>query len=159
MLFDPSFRRESRVKIGELASATDTRVETIRFYEREGLLPEPKRSTANYRVYTAAHAERLAFIRNCRNLDMALNEVRELLRFKDAPGKDCANVNALLEEHIGHVSQRIRELRVLERELRLLRARCEKPGHGKDCGILGGLEHSSGRTSKAPAQRHVRGTH
>lgn len=102
------------MKIGELASATDTRVETIRFYEREGLLPAPKRSTANYRVYTSAHAERLAFIRNCRNLDMALGEVRELLRFKDAPGKDCANVNALLEEHIGHVSQRIRELRVLE---------------------------------------------
>jgi len=147
------------MKIGELASATDTRVETIRFYEREGLLPEPKRSTANYRVYTAAHAERLAFIRNCRNLDMALDEVRELLRFKDAPGEDCANVNALLEEHIGHVSQRIRELRVLERELRLLRARCEKPGHGKDCGILGGLEQSSGRTSRTPAQRRVRGTH
>ena len=147
------------MKIGELASATDTRVETIRFYEREGLLPEPKRSTANYRVYTAAHAERLAFIRNCRNLDMALDEVRELLRFKDAPREDCANVNALLEEHIGHVSQRIRELRVLERELRLLRARCEKPGHGKDCGILGGLERSSGRSSKTPAQRHVRGTH
>lgn len=147
------------MKIGELASATDTRVETIRFYEREGLLPEPARSAANYRVYAAAHAERLAFIRNCRNLDMALDEVRELLRFKDAPREDCANVNALLEEHIGHVSQRIRELRVLERELRLLRARCEKPGHGKDCGILGGLEHSSGRTSKAPAQRHVRGTH
>jgi Cd(II)/Pb(II)-responsive transcriptional regulator len=147
------------MKIGELASATDTRVETIRFYEREGLLPEPNRSSANYRVYTAAHAERLAFIRNCRNLDMALDEVRELLRFKDAPGEDCANVNAMLEEHIGHVSQRIRELRVLERELRLLRARCERPGHGKDCGILGGLEHSPGRASKSPAQRHVRGTH
>ena len=147
------------MKIGELASATDTRVETIRFYEREGLLLEPNRSTANYRVYTAAHVERLAFIRNCRNLDMALDEVRELLRFKDAPGEDCANVNALLEEHIGHVSQRIRELRVLERELRLLRARCERPGHGKDCGILGGLERSSGRSSKTPAQRHVRGTH
>ncbi len=147
------------MKIGELASATDTRVETIRFYEREGLLPEPNRSSANYRVYTAAHAERLAFIRNCRNLDMALDEVRELLRFKDAPGEDCANVNAMLEEHIGHVSQRIRELRALERELRVLRARCEKPGDGKDCGILGGLECSSGRTSKTPAQRHVRGTH
>lgn len=147
------------MKIGELASATDTRVETIRFYEREGLLPEPSRSSANYRVYTAAHAERLAFIRNCRNLDMALDEVRELLRFKDAPGKDCANVNALLDEHIGHVSQRIRELRALERELRVLRARCESPGHGKDCGILGGLGTSSGRTSKTTTQRHVRGTH
>jgi Cd(II)/Pb(II)-responsive transcriptional regulator len=159
MLFHLSFRRESRVKIGELASATDTRVETIRFYEREGLLPHTKRSTANYRVYTSAHVERLAFIRNCRNLDMALDEVRELLRFRDAPGKDCANVNTLLDEHIGHVSQRIRELRALERELRVLRARCEKPGQGKDCGILGGLGTTSSRTSKSPTQRHVRGTH
>ena len=92
-------------------------------------------------------------------VDMALDEVRELLRFKDAPGKDCANVNALLDEHIGHVSQRIRELRALERELRVLRARCESPGHGKDCGILGGLGTSSGRTSKTTTQRHVRGTH
>mgnify|MGYP003948061059 FL=1 len=147
------------MKIGELASATDTRVETIRFYEREGLLPHTKRSTANYRVYTSAHVERLAFIRNCRNLDMALDEVRELLRFRDAPGKNCANVNTVLDEHIGHVSQRIRELRVLERELRVLRARCEKPVHGKDCAILGGLANWSGRTSKTPAQRHVRGTH
>ena len=147
------------MKIGELSSATDTPVETIRFYEREGLLPQAKRSTANYRIYTAAHAERLAFIRHCRNLDMALAEVRELLRFKDAPGKDCANVNALLDEHIGHVSQRIRELRSLERELRALRARCATPGDGRQCGILGGLEESSGRTSKGPTRRHVRGTH
>ncbi len=147
------------MKIGELASTTETPVETIRFYEREGLLPAPARSAANYRVYTAAHAARLAFIRRCRNLDMALGEVRELLRFKDAPGKDCADVDALLDEHIGHVAQRIRELRRLERDLRTLRARCEKPGDGRRCGILGGLEESSSRASKTSTRRHVRGAH
>jgi len=147
------------LKIGELAAVTETPVETIRFYEREGLLPEPPRSAANYRVYTAAHAERLAFIRNCRNLDMALGEVRELLRFKDAPGRDCTNVNALLDEHIGHVSQRVRELRSLERELRALRARCVSPGDGTQCGILGGLEASPSGTPTATARRHVRGAH
>lgn len=146
------------MKIGELSRATDTAVETIRFYEREGLLPEPKRSTANYRMYTSAHTERLAFIRNCRNLDMALDEVRALLRFKDAPQSDCGNVNSLLDEHIGHVSQRIRELRGLERQLRALRARCPAPGDGRRCGILGGLEQSSDRARKGSA-RHVRGTH
>jgi Cd(II)/Pb(II)-responsive transcriptional regulator len=147
------------MKIGELASNTDTPVQTIRFYEQEGLLPKPARSAANYRVYTEVHAERLAFIRRCRNLDMALDEIRELLRFKDKPERDCTNVNGLLDEHIEHVSQRIRELRSLERELRSIRARCEKPGEGRKCGILGGLEESSGRTSKTPARRHVRGTH
>lgn len=72
------------MKIGELSSATDTPVEAICFFEREGLLPKPKRCLANYRIYTAAHAGRLALVRHCRNLDMALVEVRELLRFKDA---------------------------------------------------------------------------
>lgn len=146
------------MKIGELASNTDTPVQTIRFYEQEGLLPKPARSAANYRVYTEVHAERLAFIRRCRNLDMALDEIRELLRFKDKPQRDCTNVNGLLDEHIEHVSQRIRELRSLERELRSIRARCEKPGEGRKCGILGGLEESSGRAFKTPG-RHVRGTH
>ena len=58
------------------------------------------------RLYTAAHADRLAFIRHCRNLDMALDEIRSLLRLRDAPSQDCGEVNALLDEHIGHVGQR-----------------------------------------------------
>lgn len=147
------------MKIGELAATTLTPVETIRFYEREGLLPTPTRTAANYRIYTDAHVERLAFIRHCRNLDMALDEVRSLLRFRDAPGKDCTDVNALLDEHIEHVAQRIRELRSLERELRELRARCASPGAGSECGILDGLEQTPSRRRKSPAQRHVRGAH
>lgn len=147
------------MKIGELAAKTLTSIETIRFYEREGLLPAPARTAANYRIYTDVHVDRLAFIRNCRGLDMGLDEVRHLLRFREAPAKDCTNVNILLDEHIGHVAQRIRELRSLERELRALRARCTAPGNGVECGILGGLEEAQSRRSKSPAQRHVRGAH
>ena len=66
------------MRIGNLAEATGTPVETIRFYEREGLIPAAQRSDNNYRMYTAAHAERLAFIRHCRNLDMTLDENRTL---------------------------------------------------------------------------------
>lgn len=62
------------MKIGELAKLTDCQVETIRYYEREGLLPEPARSEGNYRLYTQAHVERLTFIRNCRSLDMTLKK-------------------------------------------------------------------------------------
>lgn len=147
------------MKIGELAATTLTPVETIRFYERSGLLPTPTRTASNYRIYTEAHVERLAFIRHCRNLDMALDEVRQLLRFRESPGKDCTDVNALLDEHIEHVAQRIRELRSLERDLRALRARCASPGAGNECGILGGLKEAARPRRKASAQRHVRGAH
>ena len=71
------------MKIGELAKLTDCQVETIRYYEREGLLPEPARSEGNYRLYTQAHVERLTFIRNCRSLDMTLEEIRSLLNLRD----------------------------------------------------------------------------
>ena len=85
------------MRIGDLAESTGTAVETIRFYEREGLIPAARRAENNYRVYTDAHVERLAFIRHCRNLDMTLDEIRTLLRFKDAPTRNCGDVNALLD--------------------------------------------------------------
>ena len=147
------------MRIGELAQASGTPVETIRFYEREGLLPAPDRMQGNYRIYAQMHAERLGFIRQCRNLDMALDEVRVLLRFKDAPQADCGEVNALLDEHIGHVAHRIRELRVLEKQLRALRAECATPHAAKDCGILQGIDVAAGNPGKNSARRHVRGTH
>lgn len=127
------------MKIGELAQATDTPVETIRFYERCGLLPAPGRSAANYRQYDQAHVQRLVFIRRCRKLDMALDEIRALLRFSDSPGADCGEVNQVLDEHIGHVAARIAELDALEQELRQLRARCAASGSGLACAILQAL--------------------
>ena len=147
------------MKIGELSNASATPVETIRFYEREALLPAPQRTESNYRVYTQAHADRLAFIRQCRNLDMTLDEVRVLLRFRDAPKADCGEVDRLLDEHIGHVAQRIRELHQLERELRALRAQCAAPHAMARCGILNGIEESAGQPVMTPARRHVRGAH
>ena len=101
------------LKIGELAARTDCPVETIRYYEREALLPAPTRSQGNYRLYGDTHVERLQFIRHCRSLDMTLDEVRSLLQFRDAPEENCGEVNALLDKHIGHVAQRIAELKKL----------------------------------------------
>ncbi len=147
------------MKIGELAAATNTPVETIRFYEREGLLPEPQRTPANYRVYGPEHAERLAFVRHCRGLDMALDEVRVLLRFKDAPHERCDEVNALLDGHIGHVAERIRELKALERELKLLRSQCATAREAKDCGILEGLSRTAHQATSRAATPHIEGSH
>jgi Cd(II)/Pb(II)-responsive transcriptional regulator len=147
------------MRIGDLAESTGTAVETIRFYEREGLIPAAQRADNNYRMYTAAHAERLAFIRHCRNLDMTLDEIRTLLRLRDAPLQDCGEVNALLDEHIGHVTQRIRELRTLQKDLKALRARCGTPHAIEQCGILNELDTAAAQSTSAPPHRHIRGTH
>ncbi|HYD78745.1 MAG TPA: Cd(II)/Pb(II)-responsive transcriptional regulator [Paucimonas sp.] len=128
------------LRIGELAKRTGTPVETVRYYEREGLLPRPARSEGNYRLYDAGHAERLQLIRRCRSLDMTLDEIRSLLGFRDAPEENCEAVNSLLDRHIGHVADRIRELQELERELRALRGLCRSAQARKDCAILQKLE-------------------
>lgn len=146
------------MRIGDLAEATGTPVETIRFYEREGLIPPPRRAENNYRVYTPAHAERLAFIRQCRNLDMTLDEVRTLLSLREAPAQDCGEINALLDEHLEHVRVRLRDLRVLEKDLKALRARCIAPHAIADCGILNQLDDAVARR-KAPRRRLVHEPH
>lgn len=146
------------MKIGELAAGSDTVVETIRYYEREGLLPKPARTESNYRTYGDEHLARLQFIRYCRSLDMSLDEIRVLLRFKDSPHENCGDVNAVLDEHIGHVSRRIKELRALEKELKELRAQCGESREAQECGILEGLARAS-NTLKKPARQHLKGVH
>lgn len=127
------------MKIGELASTTKCTTETIRFYEKTGLLPETERTGGNYRRYDQTHVERLRFIRNCRALDMTHEEIRALLTWRDVPADDCGAVNALLDEHIGHVDARIGELRQLKRQLSELRQQCQAEQRVDACGILQGL--------------------
>ena len=148
------------MKIGALAKATATPVETIRFYERERLLLEPERTNSNYRIYSEAHAARLGFIRHCRALDMTLDEIRVLLRFQDAPRANCRDVNDLLEEHIGHVADRIRDLKTLATQLKKLRQQCRDEESGSSCGILKGLTRSAKKpVPKQPSSAHTHGAH
>lgn len=148
------------MRIGELAQRTNTPVETIRYYEREGLLSEPGRSEGNYRIYADAHTQRLSFIRHCRGLDMTLDEIRVLLRFKDAPTENCQKVNELLDQHIGHVAQRIRELRSLEKQLKALRDTCIGSQDAEHCGILNELtEIARQPVTAAGREGHVHGAH
>lgn len=132
---------QDALKIGELSRRIGCQVETIRYYEQEGLLPEPARSPGNYRLYGDAHVERLQFIRHCRSLGMMLDEVRTLLRFRDAPNQSCGEVNVMLDRHIEQVGQRIAELQALQKQLTTLRGQCETGHAVKDCGILQGLTH------------------
>jgi Cd(II)/Pb(II)-responsive transcriptional regulator len=146
------------MKIGALSAAAATPVETIRYYEREGLLPAPARTGGNFRTYERAHLERLQFIRHCRSLDMSLAEVRVLLKVKDDPAADCGDVDALLDDHIGHVSTRIRELRLLEQQLQALRQRCGTRRSADQCGILCGLAEAA-QAPAVPTAAHLRSVH
>lgn len=129
------------MKIGALATATQTPVDTIRYYEREGLLPPAPRSSGNYRLYRTEHVERLGFIRHCRSLDMTLREIRVLLRCKDAPAAPCEEVNRLLDAHIEQVAARIRDLQQLAQQLAVLRQHCAISQDAEHCGILNHLSH------------------
>lgn len=146
------------MRIGELCQATGVCIETIRYYEKKRLLPAPARAGNGYRNYDQMHLERLSFIRHCRSLDMALDEIRLLLRFKDAPAENCGDVNTLLDTHIGHVAARIRELRTLEKHLKSLRERCHEGQDAAHCGILNELSQTllQGATNGGG---HVRGVH
>ena len=146
------------MKIGHLAATADTQADTIRYYEREGLLPKALRSHANYRIYGPEHVQRLAFIRQCRSMDMSLAEIRALLRFMDAPAEDCTGVNALIDEHLAHVSTRLEALRRLQRQLQGLRERCAQAGEAQNCGILKDLALAAASAPRSvqlkPAARH-----
>jgi len=127
------------MRIGELAGLADCKVETLRYYEQQGLLPAPERSEGNFRMYGNLHLERLRFIRHCRSLGMTLDNVRVLLSFRDSPEEACGPVDALIDEHISNVAARISELKVLEAQLRALRSQCRSTSASRDCQILQGL--------------------
>jgi Cd(II)/Pb(II)-responsive transcriptional regulator len=144
--------------IGELARRSGCGIETIRYYEHEGLLPRPGRTSGNFRWYGQDHAELLSFIRRCRALDMALNEIRILLRFRASPDENCREVNAILDTHMGHVEERIAELQSLEGQLKALRDKCSTTRSAEHCGILQGLSGAP-ENRDAPADNHVQRTH
>ena len=141
------------MKIGELARVAQCTVETVRYYEKAGLLAAPARTAANYRSYGSVHVDRLRFIRKCRALDMTHEEIRALLELMDQPAGDCGGVNQLLDEHIAHVQVRIAELSQLKQQLSKLRQRCQSQKTMDACGILEGL------ASMETAPRHERHTH
>lgn len=124
--------------IGELAEATDTKVETVRYYERIGILPAPKRTSGNYRAYSADHLARLSFIRRARDLGFTLDQVRALLALADQKKQDCGTVDALAREHLADVDRKISDLKALRRELSGLIGQC-KQGTIADCRILSAL--------------------
>ncbi len=124
------------MRIGELAQRAAIRVDTVRYYEKVGLLLPPQRQDNGYRDYDNADLERLAFIRHCRALDISLVDIGQLLDLAASPRADCGRVNSLVEAQLMRVKGRISELRTLEQQLESLRTKCASQTSVAHCGIL-----------------------
>lgn len=131
------------MKIGELSKATGTNIETIRYYERIGLLPPPARTAANYRSYVEPHRARLGFVRHSRELGFTIEEIRSLLDLSDHPDRDCGEADAIASRHLAQVEAKIAQLAALRDELRRIIGSC-RGGIAADCRVIEALgDHQS----------------
>ncbi len=113
-------------QIGEVSGRTGCNIQTIRYYERIGLLPAPPRSRGRYRLYTRKHTERLIFIRRSRDLGFTLDQVRALLALADQDGASCKEVEKVARAHLRDVTSKITDLRTIERVLRKTVGKCAR---------------------------------
>jgi MerR family mercuric resistance operon transcriptional regulator len=124
---------------GALAALTGCNIETIRYYETIGLLPDPPRSVAGHRRYDARHLRRLRFVMRARALGFSLEQIRGLLGLDDAVAPDCAAARAQAQDHLADVRARIADLRRIEEVLARTVAQCET-GTTAACPLLDALE-------------------
>lgn len=134
------------LRIGTVASAAGTNVETVRYYERIGLLPPPARTGGNYRAYDEADARRLAFIRHARALGFEIIEIRSLLTLSDDPGRDCAEADRIASEHLATVKLKLARLTGLRDELARIVGVC-RGGRAATCRVLEAVSDHGGCTT------------
>jgi len=127
-------------RIGEVAAQTGCSVESIRHYEKLGLLPKVQRSEQGYRFYSSQAVERIGFIRHGRALGLDLTTIQELLNLSDNPDADCAAADAIASRHLVTLEQRIQSLQTLADELRQLVQQC-RGGSTAECRIIRALNH------------------
>jgi len=130
----------NELTIGRVAHSAGLAIDTVRYYEREGLLEKPVRSAAGYRHYRPDVIARLRFIRQAKDLGFSLAEIKELLALRVTPGKSCADVKARAEAKIADVEQRIAQLGRMKRALAKLATACSGRGPTSDCPILEAME-------------------
>ena len=124
--------------IGALSEQTGCNIETIRYYEKIGLLPAPPRSPGRRRLYKDTHRKRLTFIRRCRQLGFSLDEIRELLELVDGGSYTCDEVRELTLNHADEVKRKITDLRRMEKVLRDITSKCSG-GKVPECPIIDAL--------------------
>ena len=140
------------MKISEAAAASGCHLETIRYYERSGLMPSPARTASGYREYSTAEVDRLRFISRGRDLGFSLEEIRSLLSLDDDPTMSCCDVDVIAREHLTDIRNRIRELSNMAAELERVITQCAG-GERDHCAILGALRQPAD-TAASKAQDH-----
>lgn len=145
-------------QIGEAARQSGVSAANIRYYEKEQLFTPRGRGENSYRLYSDGDVHQLRFIRLCRAMDMSLEEVRTLLGLDLNKKDDCAKARGSLDKHLGHVRERLAELKALEKDLKALRDRCD--GCDTHCHIIEALHALADRQDEAPSRtgskkRHV----
>jgi MerR family mercuric resistance operon transcriptional regulator len=123
------------ISIGELSTLTGVNIETVRYYEKIGLLPAPGRTEGRHRVYEPSHVARLTFLRKSRKLGFSLDEVRSLLKLVDGGHSSCSDIQTVTVAHLGDVTRKIADLKRLERTLSEVVSRC-RGGSVPECPII-----------------------
>ena len=136
---EAKLKGKGRITIGRLAGRAGVSTDTIRFYERRGLLFPPARTEANYRVYPESDIQRLKFIKRAKDLGFTLNEIKDLLNLHHRPSATKAEVKALTEEKISDIRERIVDLRKILHTLEELADSCDGHGPAEECPILAAL--------------------
>lgn len=130
------------MRIGQLARAAGTKAETIRYYEREGILPAADRTDSNYRDYSADHLATLSFVRRSRELGFSMAQVRELLALSDRDDKPCESIDKMVQQQIAEVERKIADLARLREELNHMLSSCDADRIG-NCRVVESLARRS----------------
>ncbi|MCO8046106.1 Cd(II)/Pb(II)-responsive transcriptional regulator [Acinetobacter bohemicus] len=130
--------------ISEVAQKAGFSTDTVRFYEKKGLIQPNFRASNQYRYYTEDALKRLIFIKRCRALGMSLKEIEHLIQLEQNPDQDCCAVNQLIDQHLSDVSNKIKELYIFKQQLKALRESCNTPTTIDHCQILKMLEAGEG---------------
>ena len=149
-----------RLTIGTLSARTGCHIETIRYYERIGLMPRTARSEGGHRLYGEDHVKRLGFIRRSRELGFTLDQVRTLLRLVDGRRYTCAQVKRITVEHLHQIHRKVEDLRKIERVLKEMAIQCDG-GAVPQCPVIDALfeqapEGASGRILGSPRKQPTR---
>jgi len=145
--------------IGKLAKRAGVGVETIRFYERKGLLPEPPRRYSGYREYPESAIDRVRFIRRAKELGFTLKEIGELLELRIRPGTTCRQISDQATAKIADIEEKIRSLEAMRSALEKLAADCPASGPTSECPILAHMSHqlpaAAGDAPHSPSFSHL----
>jgi len=136
---------QETMRIGQLASAANVNIQTLRYYERRGLLSEPERTPAGHREYPEEAVRRVRFIKSAQELGFTLKEIEDLLRLRDDQTASCSDVRAAARTKMDDIDHKIGSLRAMRRALAILERTCTGDGSTRECPILEALDDAAQR--------------